>query len=201
MQQERAKTQSGGLADVFVHAHLFSPPVKTCSPLDVRAQLERKFRLASEAPARKEQGSILDYGGSVGQSREAALTQLQRETAADGGDAVDNAASKYVALLLGIVTRHPSTDQPASVNPDHPEASHAGLALAADAQLRRAVTFEWQDVLVTSRQNSSAADAVFELASLLVAWALWQMRCASSLCQPSSAGARSDAATLVRHRR
>lgn len=195
MQQERAPRVSvGGASEVVVHAHIFCPPSKTGASVDTRGQVDNSLRAASESPGRREQAAILEFAGSLGQARDAALAQLQREGAADGGTSTETAATKYLSLLLGLINRQQGPSAEASPAADQPGAAPA---IAADAQLRRAATFGWEDVLVTSRQASSAADSVFELASFLVAWGLWQMRCASSLCQPSRAGVSADTAAAV----
>ncbi|KAK9798946.1 hypothetical protein WJX73_007519 [Symbiochloris irregularis] len=95
------------------------------------------------------------------------------------------------------VNRDGLISQPGQSSPAPDSADADSLPLPANAPLRQAVAFQWQDVLVTNPQRVAGADAVFELASFLVAWALWQMRCAAALCQPGSAGSSSANATTA----
>lgn len=75
---------------------------------------------------------------------------------------------------------------------------HAALSqqMQGDAPGRRCVVFEWQDVLVTTAQ-SSTADTVYELASALIATAVWKQRRAVYLCQAGKQGTSNDAAIKV----
>ena len=85
---------------------------------------------------------------------------------------------------------------PARVNAND-EAVMISQQMLGNAPARRAVPFQWQDVLLTAGP-SSANDTVYELASVLVAVAVWQQRRAVYLCQGGKAGTSSDAAIKVR---
>lgn len=75
---------------------------------------------------------------------------------------------------------------------------HAALSqqMQGNAPGRRCVVFEWQDVLVATAQ-SSTADTVHELASALIATAVWKQRRAVYLCQGGKQGTSNDAAIKV----
>ena len=84
---------------------------------------------------------------------------------------------------------------PARVNA-HEEAALLSQQMPGNAPARRAVPFRWQDVLLIAGP-SSASDTVYELASVLIAVAVWQQRRAVYLCQGGKAGTSSDAAIKV----
>lgn len=75
---------------------------------------------------------------------------------------------------------------------------HAALSqqMQGNAPGRHCVVFEWQDVLVTNAP-SSTADTVYELASALIATAVWKQRRAVYLCQGGKQGTSNDAAIKV----
>lgn len=61
---------------------------------------------------------------------------------------------------------------------------------------RHAVQFQWQDVLLVEGP-STAADTVYEMASVFTAIAVLKQRRAVYLCQGSKTGTSSDAAIKV----
>lgn len=61
---------------------------------------------------------------------------------------------------------------------------------------RHTVQFQWQDVLLVEGP-STAADTVYEMASVFIAIAVWKQRRAVYLCQGSKTGTSSDAAIKV----
>ena len=76
------------------------------------------------------------------------------------------------------------------------EAAVISQQMPGNALARRAVPFQWQDVLLIAGP-SSASDTVYELACILIAVAVWQQRRAVYLCQGGKAGTSSDAAIKV----
>lgn len=189
---------------MYVQAHLFSPVAKAAAQLDARPQVQRSFQLSSSGPSKREEAAVLDFAQAISEARGAALLQMQRSTGAANSADVESAALRYTSLLLGLINRQevtPGAASPApsgtSPTPDFAEAPAGSSTIPADGPLRTAVTFNWQDVLLTPSQASSAPDAVFELASFLVALALWKMRFAAGLCQTGSAGASTEASTAV----
>lgn len=68
--------------------------------------------------------------------------------------------------------------------------------MQGNAPGRHCVVFQWQDVLVTTAQ-SSTADTVYELASALIATAVWKQRRAMYLGQGGRQGTSNDAAVKV----
>lgn len=97
-----------------------------------------------------------------------------------------HADSRLQALLGGAPGRMNANDEIAIVSQQMP----------GNAPIRHAVLFQWQDVLQTD-SPSSASDAVYELASVLVAIAVWRQRRAVYLCQGGKTGTNSDAAIKV----
>ena len=76
----------------------------------------------------------------------------------------------------------------------------AALPVVGDSKLRRSVAFTWKDVMVSSPVGESTAqDAIFELASVLEAVALWKMARAATLCADARFGIGGDAVSKVRH--
>ena len=75
---------------------------------------------------------------------------------------------------------------------------HAALSqqMQGNAPGRHSFVFQWQDVLMTTAQ-SSTADTVYDLASALIATAVWKQRRAVYLCQGGKQGTSSDAAIKV----
>lgn len=173
-----------------IQAHIFLPSSKLTEAVDIGGRLSQSLQ-AAQVSDRKSEAEVLGYGQSLGRARDTAVLQLQRASAGDGGSAVDEAALNYVALLQGLISQ---PEQPSS-SPDLAAAD--SWSPTPSAPLRQAVAFQWQDVLLTGPQRVSGADAVFELASFLIAWALWQMRCAALLCQPNSAGSSNAHASAV----
>lgn len=70
--------------------------------------------------------------------------------------------------------------------------------LVGDSGARHVASYGWRDVLVTAEQSAQASDSVFELASLLVAWALCKLRAASALSLAAAGGAASEGLLKVR---
>lgn len=71
--------------------------------------------------------------------------------------------------------------------------------VVGDSKLRRgAVAFTWKDVMLSSPLGESTAhDAIFELASVLEAIALWKMARAATLCADSRFGVGGDSVSKV----
>ncbi|BDA48020.1 probable BRO1 domain-containing protein BROX [Coccomyxa sp. Obi] len=66
--------------------------------------------------------------------------------------------------------------------------------VVGDSKLRRSVAFTWKDVMVSSPVGESTAqDAIFELASVLEAVALWKMARAATLCADARFGIGGEA--------
>ena len=76
------------------------------------------------------------------------------------------------------------------------ERAAVSLQMQGNAPGRHSFVFQWQDILVTTTQNSTA-DTVYELASALIATAVWKQRRAVYLCQGGKQGTSSDAAIKV----
>ena len=98
-------------------------------------------------------------------------TQEEQEVQADG------AVNSYVSSLLLSI--------------DRPSASEDGLSslqLAGNSGARHVASYGWLDALVTAEQTVAAPDSVFELASVLVAWALAKMRLAAAAVERGAAG-------------
>lgn len=70
--------------------------------------------------------------------------------------------------------------------------------MQGNAPARHAVLFQWHDILQTEGPNS-AHDTVYELASVLIAVAVWRQRRALYLCQGGKTGTDSQAAIKVLH--
>ena len=127
--------------------------------------------------------------------------------------AVTDAAATYLSLLLGLVSSSGSGDSgaPADVanaaSPDEALSaaergnSSASSPLTAPAsKLRCAVRFEWSEAVVSPPpgappRTSNAADALFELASVLVATAVRLMHAAAAACADSATGVLTPAST------
>lgn len=76
------------------------------------------------------------------------------------------------------------------------ECAAVSQQMLGNAPGRHCLVFQWQDVLIPTTQSSSA-DTVYELASALVATAVWKQRRAVYLCQGGKQGTSSDAAIKV----
>lgn len=75
----------------------------------------------------------------------------------------------------------------------------AAAPVVGDSKLRRSIAFTWKDVMVSSPVGESTArDAIFELASVLEAVALWKMARAATLCADARFGIGGEAVSKVR---
>lgn len=129
------------------------------------------------------------------------------ESASVSIEAVLDAAAAYLSLLSGLLSGSSSSDS--ATTGDSPDAalalaeegSSSGASLSGPAsKLRAAAQFQWNDVLVappagSQPRSASAADAMFELASALVATALRLMNAAAAACLDSPTGVATPATT------
>ncbi len=107
----------------------------------------------------------------------------------DGAESAEDAAPDF-------------KDKPASAGAESskgPTAAASGPPIVGDSKLRRgAVAFSWKDVMLSSPAGESTAhDAIFELASVLEAVALWKMARAATLCADTRYGVGGDAVSKV----
>ena len=123
--------------------------------------------------------------------------------------AVADAVSKYLALLAGLTAAPAAADgsAAAAASPDEALAAAEGgaapaawLAAGSPSKLRYAAQFEWGEALFAPApgappRSSTAQDAVFELASVLVAFAVRLMHAASQACADSASGVAAPAST------
>lgn len=93
----------------------------------------------------------------------------------------------------------PEADAGTASNAISTPTNTAALPVVGDSKLRRSVTFTWKDVMVSSPVGESTApDAIFELASVLEAVALWKMARAATLCADARFGIGGEAVSKVR---
>lgn len=116
-----------------------------------------------------------------------------------GDAAVSGAAAKYLGLLLGL-TRSYKAGQGAS--PDAAlAAAEGGAGAGASSKLRYAAQWEWADGALfapapgSQPRKSSSSDAVFELGSALVGYALRLMHAAGQAAADSASGVATPAST------
>ena len=96
------------------------------------------------------------------------------------------ADARLQALLVSGTKQVQASDEFAAVSQQ----------MQGDAPGRRCVLFQWQDCLITAAPSSSA-DTVYELASTLIAAAVWKQRRAVYLCQGGKQGTSNEAAIKV----
>ncbi|KAL3151995.1 hypothetical protein ABBQ32_001116 [Trebouxia sp. C0010 RCD-2024] len=132
-------------------------------------------------------------------------------SAANTDAELDVAVSSYISLLLGLVNSYAAADATAGLDQEtdarlqallgagqkkisaSDECAAVSQQMLGNAPGRHCLVFQWQDVLIPTTQSSSA-DTVYELASALVATAVWKQRRAVYLCQGGKQGTSSDAA-------
>ena len=125
---------------------------------------------------------------------------LDQETGGSGRVSIVHSLSSLPPPTMSIVPADARLQALLGAGPTRINANdeHAALSqqMQGNAPGRHCVAFEWQDVLVTTAQ-SSTADTVYELASALVATAVWKQRRAVYLCQGGKQGTSNDAAIKV----
>lgn len=188
-----------------ISAHLANPPLKLSTAVTFEGVL------ISQTADKKQQATATTYLQDLSALRSACLSRLD-SSAANTEIELLEAAEAYISALLGLVNNYtqainsaPELDEqtdarlqallgsgPARVN-KLDEAAVISQQMPGNALARRAVPFQWQDVLLIAGP-SSASDTVYELASILIAVAVWQQRRAVYLCQGGKAGSSSDAA-------
>jgi hypothetical protein len=188
---------------IIIHPHLYEPQAKPLAPVQLSKQLLKHLGQGDKATAKR-------YAEGLDGARKALQGALESTTVSE--DSVQSALAEYVAALLGLVDA-PSkqaaslASSPADTAADaalavdgssqqQPSAAAAGQGIKGDSPLRGAVSFTWQDVLVGSAAFTHQ-DAVFELASVLIAASIWYMRRAASLCRDSASGVASPASMQV----
>lgn len=138
------------------------------------------------------------------------------ESPSVGDAAVNGAASKYIGLLLGLVSSYgagsaaPDTAAAAAASPDEAlAAAEAGAGAGASPQtapaskLRHAAQWEWSDGALfapppgSQTFRASSNDAAFELASCLVSYGVRLMHAASLTAQDSATGVSTPATTAA----
>ncbi|KAK9828236.1 hypothetical protein WJX74_004986 [Apatococcus lobatus] len=170
--QPQSAAASGAQDRIFIQAHLLDPSQKATAP--------PTFEQLNISKSHKGKPAAESYIQGLTQNRER-LVSLLVANKGTTEDALDAACQTYISLLLGLI---------------NPVAADAGSSVQVNAQsvLRRRVTFAWLDALVVSGQ-AQMADAVFELASVLTAVAIWKMKHAAAICrEASSTGADSSTA-------
>ncbi|KAK9868803.1 hypothetical protein WJX84_000981 [Apatococcus fuscideae] len=173
LQPQPQSAAASGAQDIFINAHLLGPGGKATVPPAFQQQL-------NFSKSHRGKGAVETYIQNLTQARER-LVGLLSSSKGTSEESVDAACAEYSSHLLGLINE-PSTD------------AGAGSRVAGNSRLRRMVAFAWQDALVASGQVQMA-DSVFELASLLVAVAIWKMQKAAAICHEGGAtGVDSSAA-------
>ncbi|GAB4819023.1 hypothetical protein N2152v2_006069 [Parachlorella kessleri] len=173
---------------VVIHPHLYEPKLKPVAQVQPSKQLLRYLGSGDKSTAKR-------YAEQLDGARKTLQTALDSTSLSETG--IQSAVEDYVALLLGLVGAPASGSSQVAENGAAATEANGTQASAASAQgvkgdspLRKAVSFAWQDAIVGSTL-CTFPDAVFELASVLVAAGVWYMRRAASLCQDSASGVAS----------
>lgn len=158
--------------------HVYSPKPKQATSDSIEHDVARWTQASSAGSdlGRSDQTSARAYGRTLQEARQVAREALgnglpEQEVQADA------AVSGYVSSLLLAV--------------DRPSVAEDGLSssqLAGNSGARHIASFGWLDALVTAEQTVAAPDSVFELASVLIAWALAKMRLAAAAVEGGAAG-------------
>ena len=181
-------SRPGGEQQLSVRAVTFDPAAKKPLLGSLEADFER-WASSSSALGRSNQAAARAYAESQQTGRQAA-TDLLSSSSPGQEEQTETAVTAYVSSLLLSVNRPAE----AAALPGLPEASQ----VVGDSPARSIAGYGWRDVLVTAEQSAQASDTVFELASLLIAWALYKMRAASATCAAVAGGAPSDSLFRVR---
>lgn len=201
-------TASGGQDAFFVQAHVYKPEAKLPETVSFARALNK---YAASSGVEKKQARA--FVTALDEQRKALETALGSATALEE-TAFDEILNAYLSLLLGLIDRKPAADATSSAddveaalnnmdseaggsNAAAPAvAAAAGGAIAGSSPLRHLVPFAWQEV-VANKGRAAGGDALFELASVLVAAGLWRMQRAAHLCAPSVKGASTEASAQV----
>ena len=157
--------------------HLYTPDPKVASSqCSVEQDYARWTQSAGSDLGRSDQTSARAYGRTLQQAR-----QVTREALGNGlpeqQDQAEAAVNDYVSSLRLSI--------------DKPVASVDGLGtsqLTGDSPARHIASFGWTDALVTAKQTVAAPDSIFELASVLIAWAISKMRSAAQAVEGGATG-------------
>jgi hypothetical protein len=197
-------TASGGQDAFFVQAHVYKPEAKLPESVSFARALNK---YAASSGVEKKQARA--FVTALDEQRKALETALGSATALEE-TAFDEILNTYLSLLLGLIDRQPAADATSSaddveaaLNKMDSEAggsnaavAAAGGALAGSSPLRHLVPFAWQEA-VAVKGRAAGGDALFELASVLVAAGLWRMQRAAHLLTPSVKGASTEASAQV----
>ncbi|KAL4452240.1 hypothetical protein ABPG75_007902 [Micractinium tetrahymenae] len=197
---------------VLLHPYLFSPALKV--PLKLSPSLKKQ--LAKQCNSK--QGE--EFVAQLEQARSRLTTALESPSVSDA--AVNEAVSGYVALLLGLVAAGGGATSgaanaamdaaaAAAATPDEALAAVEGGAApngagstspltAPPSRLRHAVQWGWAEAVLapppgSQPRSSGAADAAYELASVLLAAALRLAHAAAEASKDSASGVPTPAAT------
>ncbi|CAL8462981.1 g2515 [Coccomyxa elongata] len=127
-----------------------------------------------------------------------ALPKTPKSSKDASRDANDPASLTHLEgdVAEGPVEATPETDARAASDAasSNTPSNAAAPPVVGDSKLRRSIAFTWKDVMVSSPVGESTArDAIFELASVLEAVALWKMARAATLCADARFGIGGEA--------
>ena len=173
---------------VVIHPHIYEPKAKLLTPAQPSKQLLRYLGSGDKGTAKR-------YAEQLDGARKTLQAALESTSLSE--TSLQSALEEYVARLLGLVDASSSASSHGPENGEAAAEANGSQATAISAQgvkgdspLRKAVSFAWQDAIAGSTL-CTFPDAVFELASVLVAAGVWYMRRAASLCQDSASGVAS----------
>ena len=188
-----------------IHPHCFSPEPKTSKG----SFLEGLSPYITDAESKKSANMLIS---ALDDSKKAFTSALSSTAVSEEG--FTSALQEYIGALLVMVNAStsnkngaPASRPPPSSAPDEIDTALAGAGatpaaggihaalgpLSGDSPLRYAVKFSWNQVLLTNNTNKEStveiADAVYELASALIAAAVWcQRRAALVHCESTPLG-------------
>lgn len=193
--------EKGGQAPVpddqiVVHPHLYEPLPKPIVAVQFGKQLLKHLDKGGD------KGAAKAFAAQLEATRQALSSALASTSTSE--ESVQGALNDYLALLLGLV--EPPAGAVVAASAPAPEgaaeAAQGGThdtqgGLKPNSPLRSAVSFAWDDIIVSTAVRT-CPDALFELASVLTAVAVWYERRTAELCRDSATGVASKSCVQVR---